>query len=136
MDQQYSTDRYGAGIVDAPAAVKKARSQGGGLALGLGLLMAGAVAASARRRGLGVKLGWTYLGGLAAFAGPAATPEQAAISLAVGMVLMPVTSALFYEMSSHGQSRRFEAIASGIAVAPIVDARGISGVRAGLSFGF
>jgi serine protease len=63
-DKQYSTDRYGAGIVDAPAAVKQARSQGGGLQLLLGLLMAGAVAASARRRGLGVKLGWSYLGGV------------------------------------------------------------------------
>jgi serine protease len=63
-DQQYSTDRYGAGIVDAPAAVKKARSQGGALQLLLGLLMAGAVAASARRRGLGVRLGWSYLAGV------------------------------------------------------------------------
>jgi serine protease len=63
-EQQYSTDRYGAGIVDAPAAVKKARSQGGGFQLALGLLMAGAVAASARRRGLGVKLGGSYLAGV------------------------------------------------------------------------
>lgn len=64
VDQQFSAERYGAGIVDAPAAVRKARSEGGGLALGLGLLMAGAVAASARRRGLGVPLGWTYLAGV------------------------------------------------------------------------
>lgn len=62
--QTYSTDKYGAGIVDAPAAVRKARSQGGGLQLGLGLLMAGAIAASVRRRGLGVALGWTYLAGV------------------------------------------------------------------------
>jgi serine protease len=63
-DQQYSADRYGAGIVDAPAAVKRARSHGGGFQLALGLLMAGAIAASARRRGLGVKLGWSYLTGV------------------------------------------------------------------------
>jgi len=63
-EQKFSTERYGAGIVDAPAAVKKARSQGGGLQLALGLLMAGAVAASARRRGLGVKLGGSYLAGV------------------------------------------------------------------------
>lgn len=62
--QAYSSERYGAGIVDAPAAVKKARSQGGGFQLALGALMAGAVAASARRRGLGVKLGWSYLAGM------------------------------------------------------------------------
>jgi serine protease len=64
-DQAYSADRYGAGIVDAPNAVRTARAQGGGLRLALGLLMAGAVAASARRRGLGVKLGWSYLGAVA-----------------------------------------------------------------------
>jgi len=63
-DKAYSADRYGAGIVDAPAAVKKARSQGGAFQLALGLLMAGAVAASARRRGLGVKLGGSYLAGV------------------------------------------------------------------------
>jgi serine protease len=66
-NQQYSTDRYGAGIVDAPAAVLKARAgTGGGWQLGLGLLMAGAVAASARKRGLGVKLGGGYLAGVVA----------------------------------------------------------------------
>lgn len=62
--QTYSSERYGAGIIDAPAAIQKARSQGGGLQLALGLLMAGAVAASARRRGLAMRLGWTYLGGV------------------------------------------------------------------------
>jgi serine protease len=63
--QNYTTDRYGAGIVDAPAAVLKARAQAGGYQLGLGLLMAGAVAASLRRRGgLGVKLGPSYLAGV------------------------------------------------------------------------
>lgn len=63
-DQQYSTDRYGAGIIDAPAAVLKARAETGGWQLGLGLLLAGAVAASARRKGLGVKLGASYLAGV------------------------------------------------------------------------
>jgi len=63
-DQTYSSERYGAGIIDAPAAIRKARSAGGGWQLALGMLMAGAVAASARRKGLGVKLGWSYLGGV------------------------------------------------------------------------
>ncbi|HEX5062389.1 MAG TPA: S8 family serine peptidase [Kofleriaceae bacterium] len=62
--KQYTTDKYGAGIIDAPAAVLKARAEGGGWQLGLGLLMAGAVAASARRKGLGVKLGPSYLAGV------------------------------------------------------------------------
>ena len=62
--QSYSTDKYGAGIIDAPAAVLKARAESGGWQLGLGLLMAGAVAASARKRGLGVKLGGGYLAGV------------------------------------------------------------------------
>ncbi|MBA3502489.1 MAG: S8 family peptidase [Myxococcota bacterium] len=59
--KKYSSDRYGAGIVDAPAAVKAARSQGGALQFAFGLLLAGAVAASVRRKG--VKLGLTYLAG-------------------------------------------------------------------------
>lgn len=59
--KKYTSDRYGAGIVDAPAAIKKARSQGGGIQFAFGLLLAGAVAASVRKRG--VKLGWTYLAG-------------------------------------------------------------------------
>ena len=67
-NQTYSRDKYGAGIIDAPAAVKAARSKGGGLRLLLGLLMAGAVAASARKRGLGVSLaglrGVSYLAGV------------------------------------------------------------------------
>jgi serine protease len=63
--QPYTADKYGAGIVDAPAAVLKARSSTGGYQFGLGLLMAGAVAASVRRRGrLGVKLGPSYLLGV------------------------------------------------------------------------
>jgi serine protease len=59
--KKYTPEKYGAGIVDAPAAVKAARSQGGGLQFAFGLLLAGAVAASVRRKG--VKLGWTYLAG-------------------------------------------------------------------------
>src|SRR4051812_28951670 len=61
----YTVDKYGAGIVDAPAAVLKARSATGGYQFGLGVLLAGAVAASVRRRGgLGVKLGAGYLAGV------------------------------------------------------------------------
>lgn len=67
-NQTYTRDKYGAGIIDAPAAVKAAKSKGSGWRFALGLLMAGAVAASARRRGLGVSLrawhGASYLGGM------------------------------------------------------------------------
>lgn len=62
--QKYSTDRYGAGIIDAPAAILKARGQAGGVQFALGLLIAGAVAVGARRRGLGTTLGLGYLGGV------------------------------------------------------------------------
>ncbi|MBA3460063.1 MAG: S8 family serine peptidase, partial [Deltaproteobacteria bacterium] len=60
----YSAEKYGAGIMDAPAAIKKARSANGGWQLALGLLMAGAVAASARRKGLGVGIGPSYIAGV------------------------------------------------------------------------
>jgi serine protease len=66
-NQTYNRDKYGAGIIDAPAAVKAARSKDGGLRLLLGLLMAGAVAASARKRGLGVSI--AGLGGIGYLAG-------------------------------------------------------------------
>lgn len=61
QNQQYSAVKYGAGIVDAPAAILKARAATGGWQLGLGLLMAGAVAASMKKR---IKLGASYLGGV------------------------------------------------------------------------
>ncbi len=60
----YSSDKYGAGIVDAPAAINRARAGHGAYQFGLGLLLAAAVAASARRRGLGVLLGGRYLAGV------------------------------------------------------------------------
>jgi serine protease len=63
-NQTFSAEKYGAGIVDAPAAILKAKSEGGAFQLGLGLLIAGAVAASARKRGLAVKLGPSYLAGV------------------------------------------------------------------------
>jgi serine protease len=64
-DQTFDSKKYGAGIVDAPAAVLRARSEGGAWQLLLGLLMAGALGSSLRRRGLlDVKLGPTFLGGV------------------------------------------------------------------------
>ncbi|MBK7077413.1 MAG: S8 family serine peptidase [Myxococcales bacterium] len=68
-DQKYSADRYGAGIIDAPAAIKAARAEHGALQFGLGLLLAAAVAASARKRGLGTALGGRYLAGVLAGSG-------------------------------------------------------------------
>jgi serine protease len=77
--KKYDRDRYGAGIVDAPAAIRRARDQAGDaqlaaiaggvgrgvIALVLGLIVAGAVASSTRGR-RGVLLGAGYLAGVAA----------------------------------------------------------------------
>ena len=57
-------DHYGAGIIDAPGAIKKAHSETGSWSLGLGLLLAGGIAAHARRRGGAIALGPLYLGGV------------------------------------------------------------------------
>lgn len=79
-NQKYTVEKYGAGIVDAPAAVKLARSKvaatttsdttsrgsAGVYQLVLGLLMAGAVAASARRKGLASSIGPDYIAGVVA----------------------------------------------------------------------
>jgi serine protease len=62
--QAMRTDKYGAGIVDAPGAIKKAHNETGGFALGLGLLVAGALAAHARRRGGLIALNPLYLVGV------------------------------------------------------------------------
>jgi len=56
--------RYGAGIIDAEAAVLKARSTQGAWQLAIGLLLAGALVVSARKRGLGVAPGAGYLAGV------------------------------------------------------------------------
>ena len=63
VDQKYDRDRYGAGIIDAPAAVLEARAQGGGFQLGLGALMAAGIATSVSRRKR-IKLGAAYVGGV------------------------------------------------------------------------
>ncbi len=62
-NQKMTADKYGAGIMDAPAAIKAARGKTGAGQFALGMLLAAAVAASVRRRD--VKLGATYLIGAA-----------------------------------------------------------------------
>ncbi|MBI4511883.1 MAG: peptidase S8 [Deltaproteobacteria bacterium] len=57
--------RYGAGIVDAPAALTAARRNHGAWQLGLGLIVAGAIVSHARRRAyLGCTVGPSYLAGV------------------------------------------------------------------------
>ncbi|HEU0031012.1 MAG TPA: S8 family serine peptidase [Kofleriaceae bacterium] len=111
-NQQYSAEKYGAGIIDAPAAIRKARtiaadgqSEKNGLALALGLLMAGAVAASARARGLGVKLGGGYLAGVALGASGLFFLPLIAPQLATVPVLGALTSGLpSWGLSAFGPS--------------------------------
>ncbi len=63
--QQFDKRKYGAGIIDAPSAVLKARGETGGWQLLLGLLMASALAGSLRRRNLLTRtLGPSYLTGV------------------------------------------------------------------------
>jgi serine protease len=59
-NQSYTVEKYGAGIIDAPAAIQKARGETGGFQFGLGLLLAAGIAASTRRK----KLGLGYLAGV------------------------------------------------------------------------
>ncbi len=63
--QKMDKSKYGAGILDAQAAVLAARSNTGAWQLFLGLMIAGALAYSVRKRGLlAVKLGAGYLAGV------------------------------------------------------------------------
>lgn len=81
-------------------------------------------------------LGMTYLGGLIAFSGPSASPEEAVVSLAVGMVLMPVTSALMFEVSSHMRSKRAAAVVRAASLTPVGDSGGVTGLRASVGVAF
>jgi serine protease len=116
QNQQYSTDKYGAGIVDAPAAILKARAESGGWQLGLGLLMAGAVVASARRRGLGVKVGPGLLGGVLLGASGLFFLPYLAPSLSSAPVLHALTHGLpswdlsLLGPSGHGNALFFSAL--------------------------
>jgi serine protease len=115
-NQKYDVERYGAGIVDAPAAVKKARTSSGGWSLALGMLMAGAVAASARRRGLGVKLGWTYLTGVVVGASglfflPYVAPELASVPVISTLTHgLPSWDLSILGPSGHGNAVFFSAL--------------------------
>ena len=115
-NQAYTTDKYGAGIVDAPAAVLKARSATGGWQLGLGLVMAGAVAASARKRGLAVKLGGGYLAGVIAGASGLFFLPYIAPSLSSAPVIETLTHGLpSWDLSllgplGHGNALFFSAL--------------------------
>jgi serine protease len=117
-NQKYDAEHYGAGIIDAPAAIKKARSQsgGGGGTLVLGLLMAGAAVASARARGLGVKVGWTYLGGVVVGASGLFFLPYIAPELSSAPVISTLTHGLpSWDMSilgptSHGSALFFSAL--------------------------
>lgn len=78
----------------------------------------------------------SYLGGLAAFAGPAATPEQVEVSFTIGMIIMPITSALFYEISSHISSQRLRRITPAVSLSPRVVPDKISGLDVVVFFNF
>jgi serine protease len=140
-NQQFSTEKYGAGIIDAPAAILAARSKTGGWQLGLGLLLAGAVAASARRRGLGTKLGLGYLGGVVAGAsGLFFLPY-----IAPALSSMPVVHALTHGLPSwdlgllgatgHGNALFFSAAIPLVLLAIGYGVPKLRGVLAGVAIG-
>ncbi|HEY1554761.1 MAG TPA: S8 family serine peptidase [Kofleriaceae bacterium] len=141
-DQKYTADKYGAGIIDAPAAILKARAESGGWQLGLGLLMAGAVAASARRRGkLGLKLGPSYLAGVVVGAsGLFFLPY-----IAPAVSSMPVVHALTHGLpswdlsllgpSGHGNALFFSALVPLVLLAIGYSVPKLRGVLAGVAVG-
>jgi len=144
-NQEYSKTKYGAGIIDAPAAVKLAKKKagGGGDDLALGLLIAGAVAASARKRGLGagIKLGPTYLLGVLVGASGLFFLPHLSATLASAPVLSTLSHGLpSWDMSvlgpdGHGNALFFSAL---IPFALLAVGYGVPKLRAplaGLSIG-
>jgi serine protease len=137
-DQKFSNEKYGAGIVDAPAAIRKARAETGGWQFGLGLLMAGAVAASMRKR---IKLGVGYLGGvLVGASGLFFLPY-----LAPSLSSLPVVHALTHGLpswdmsilgvSGHGNALFFSALVPLGLLAIGYGAPKLRGLLAGLAIG-
>jgi len=137
-NQKYTADRYGAGIIDAPAAIKKARSAGGGYELAIGLLMAGAVAASRRRR---VKLGWSYLAGVVVGASglfflPYLAPS---LSSAPGIHMLthglPSWDTSLLGVNGHGNALFFSALIPFMLLAVGYGVPRLRGVLAGIAIG-
>jgi hypothetical protein len=83
-------------------------------------------------------VGSAYYGALTGLSAPgtyAAQGDQYMVCLAIGVAIMPITSALFYEASSNLRSRTAATVVGGLSVAPVVTDRGV-GARAGLAFRF
>jgi serine protease len=140
-DQKYTTDRYGAGIIDAPKAILKARAESGGWQFALGLLLAGAVAASARRKGLGTKLGPSYLAGVAIGASGLFFLPYIAPALSSAPVIHALTHGMpSWDMSllgvnGHGNALFFSALVPLVLLAIGYSVAKLRGVLAGLAIG-
>jgi serine protease len=141
-NHQYSTEKYGAGIIDAPAAILKARADSGGWQLGLGLLMAGAVVASARRRGgVGIKLGPSYLLGVMVGASGLFFLPYVAPSLSSVPVVHALTHGLpswdlsLLGPSGHGNALFFSALVPLALLAIGYGVPKLRGVLAGIAIG-
>lgn len=139
--QTYSSDKYGAGIIDAPAAILKARGETGGLQFGLGLLLAAAVAASARRKGLGSKLGIGYLAGVGVGASglfflPYIMPSMSSLPVVHALTHgVPSWDLSLLGVSGHGNALFFSAAIPVLAFALGYGVPKLRGVLAGLSIG-
>jgi serine protease len=137
-DQKFSNEKYGAGIVDAPAAIRKARAETGGWQFGLGLLMAGAVAASMRKR---IKLGAGYLGGVLVGASGLFFLPYLAPSLSSVPVVHALTHGLpswdmsILGVSGHGNALFFSALVPLALLAIGYGAPKLRGLLAGLAIG-
>jgi serine protease len=140
-NQKYDTEHYGAGIIDAPAAVLKARSSAGGWQLGVGLLMAGAVVAGARRRGSMIKLGFSYLAGVVAGASGLFFLPYIAPSVSSMPVIHAMTHGLpSWDMSvlgptSHGNWVFFSALVPMVLLAIGYSVPRLRGLLAGVAVG-
>jgi serine protease len=132
--------RYGAGIVDAAAAIKAARTTTGAWQALLGVLLAGAIAVSARRRGLGAPAGAGYFGGAALAAGGLfVLPLLGGVASWPGLELLsrglPSWDLSILGLSGHGNALFFSALVPVGLVGVLASTRGravAAGVAAGV----
>jgi serine protease len=136
--RELDRERYGAGIVDAEAAVLKARTLVGGWQLALGLIMAGAVAFSMRRRSA---LGAGYVAGAVAGSGGLFFLPHLHASLASlpGVELLtrglPSWDLALFGASVHGNPLAMSALLPLLLFATLFGVGRLRGVLAGVAVG-
>ncbi len=141
---RYFLEALAGGLVGSAAAYGTYKAAGGskpGLGAALEALGADIVVTPLAVWGVGEamggngSLGYSYVGGLVAFAGTPAGSSNPGLALAIGEVLMPFASAALYEMTSHIWAASQDGSINA-SVVPVYGPNGVVGAGLGLGGSF